>query len=434
MNYIEAREYLRESGKARGMVLGLESMRQLMQRLGDPQDQVRYIHIAGTNGKGSTAAYLVQILISAGYRTGKYTSPAVFDFREQYQVNGHWITEENAAEYITRIAAAADWMEEQGYGRPTSFEQETALAFCCFADRKCEIAVLETGLGGDEDATNIVTTTVCSVLTSISLDHKRILGDTLEEIAGHKAGIIKPGIPAVVHRQAEAVMQTAADRCMQLGSRLFVSDPGRIRIEVENESGMTISWGSYRNLHTKQRAIWQLDNLALALSTVQVLKEQGWKISEQAVRDGVEQMEWPGRFQVIPGHPGMILDGAHNPDGAAALRRALDHSFGTKKLVFVIGVLADKDYRSVIRLLLKDETQVFTVASDSPRALAAADLAEAVRQAYPQIDVAAVSSVKEAVSRAEQAAGRDGWIVVCGSLSFMKEIDIVEDRWRMDRE
>lgn len=433
MNYLEAREYLIEAGKSRGMVLGLDSMRQLMARLGNPQDQVRYVHIAGTNGKGSTAAYIEQILIYAGYRTGKYTSPAVFDFREQYQVNGKWIEEDKAAWYITEIARAADWMEAQGYGRPTSFEQETALALCYFAGEHCDIAVLECGLGGDEDATNIVTTTVCSVLTSISLDHKRILGDTLAEIAGHKAGIIKKGVPAVIHMQTEEVMEVVRAACEASSSRMIISDLGQICIESENESGMTVSWRDYANLHTKQRAIWQIDNMALALCTVQVLKELGWNISEQAVRDGVEQMEWPGRFQVISGNPGMILDGAHNPDGAEALRRALDYSFGEKKLVFVIGVLADKDYMSVIKTLLNQEAQVWTVASDSPRALAAEKLAQAVQTVYPRIAVRAAASVEDAVKQAKREAGKDGWIVVCGSLSFMKEIGIDGNRWRMDR-
>ncbi len=422
MNYLEAREYLKEAGKTKGMVLGLSSMRKLMEYLGNPQDQVRFIHIAGTNGKGSTAAYLAQILCCAGYCTGKYTSPAVFDFREQYQINGEWIEEQEAAEFITQIAAAADRMEAEEFGRPTSFEQETAMAFCFFAKQGCEIAVLETGLGGDEDATNIVTTAVCSVLTSISLDHRRILGNTLAEIAGHKAGIIKPGVPAVLHKQSKEVMDVIRMRCEQLGSLCMISDAEQMQIESEDETGMTVSWKDYKGLYTRQRAVWQTENLSLALSVIQVLKETGWKIEEQAVRDGVKQMEWPGRFQVISGEPDLILDGAHNPDGAAALRRCLDHSFSGRNLIFVIGVLADKDYQSVIRILLQKETRVFTVASDSPRALPADVLAEEIRLAVPRAEVSAAASVDEAMRLAKEAAKKDDMIVVCGSLSFMKEI------------
>ncbi len=422
MNYLEAREYLKEAAGKRGMVLGLSSMKRLMDYLGNPQEQVKFIHLAGTNGKGSTAAYLAQILICAGYRTGKYTSPAVFDFREQYQINGTWIEEEEAARLISRIAEAANQMEKDGFSRPTSFEQETALAFCLFAEKGCEIAVLETGLGGDEDATNIVTTTVCSVLTSISLDHARILGNTLAEIAGHKAGIIKKGVPAVTCQQKKEVLDVIQNRCEQLSCPLEISNTETMRIEAEDETGMTVSWGVYQNLHTTQRAIWQMENLSLALCTVEILKSCGWEIDEKAVRMGVEQMEWSGRFQVILGKPTLILDGAHNPDGALALRKALDYSFGDKKLIFVIGVLADKDYVSVLRTLLKTEYPVFTVASDSPRALPAKDLANAVKKLFPAIEVWDTVSVKEALSLAKETAEEESVIVVCGSLSFMKEI------------
>lgn len=429
MDYRKACEYLREERKKKGMVLGLEAMRHLMAVLGNPQDRLRFIHIAGTNGKGSVAAYLEQTLICAGYSTGKYTSPSVFDFREQYQVNGSWITEEEAASCMTRIAAAAARLEEEGLARPTYFEQETALAFVWFAEKGCSLVVLETGLGGDEDATNIVNTTVCSVLTSISMDHRRILGETLGEIAGHKAGIIKTGVPVVSHPQAGGAMEVIERRCRKMDAPLTVSRPEYMRLTEETEEGMTVSYGKWERIHTAQRAVWQMDNMAVALEAAGVLQGLGYAVSDRAVREGFARMRWRGRFEVMEGRPMMILDGAHNPDGAAALRRSLDHSFPDGCRVFVMGVLADKDYRSMIRILLEGEQTVFTVASDSPRALPAGELEKEIREQFPGIQVQAAGSVRAALELAQTAAGEEGRIIVCGSLSFMKEID----SWRKGR-
>ncbi|MBQ8639074.1 MAG: bifunctional folylpolyglutamate synthase/dihydrofolate synthase [Lachnospiraceae bacterium] len=429
MNYLEAVSYRKELAKQKGMVLGLGTMRTLMEELGNPQDRLKFIHLAGTNGKGSTSSYLEQALIAAGYRTGKYTSPAVFDFREQYQVNGVWMEEEEAAACLTKVAEAAARMVETGQPQPTSFEQETALAFVWFAEKKCDLVVLETGLGGDEDATNVVKTTVCSVLTSISLDHRRILGGTLAEIASHKAGIIKPGIPVVSHPQSRDAMEVIRRRAEELHAPLFVSRPDAMVLEAEDANGMTVSYGSWNHLHTTQTALWQIENMAVALEVLEELKRQGYVFEESAVRTGWEQMTWHGRFEIISKNPLILLDGAHNPAGAAALSASLDHRFHDRRKTFVMGVLADKDYSKMIDILFSDRQvqTVYTVASDSARALPARELAAAIQRQQPGCCVQAAESVKQALTLAAREAGEDGMIVVCGSLSFMKEIKNWQD-------
>lgn len=451
MNYTEACAYLIEESRTKGMTLGLDTMQALMRELGNPQDSLRFIHIAGTNGKGSTASYLESILREAGYRTGKYTSPAVFDRREQYQVNGEWIGEEAFAAYTEAVKKAADRM---GTLRPTSFEQETAIAFLWFAGQSCDIVVLETGLGGDMDATNIIKTGVCSVITSISPDHRRILGGTLGEIAKHKAGIIKPGIPAVVLKQGEEVMEVMRSRCLELGCRLAAADG--IRLIRSDESGLTVSYQNGPLLHTRQCALWQMQNLETALETVTVLREAGYVIDEAAVSRGTERMEWHGRFEIIrtKGRPDLVLDGAHNPDGAAALRESLESRFPGQKRFFVMGVLADKDYPAMIRILLEGAAGVYTIESDSPRALPAKRLAEEIRSQLPGLAVSEMPDLSSALRKAMDAAidaamdaasdaGRSGMhsaapcmksaekeaiVVVCGSLSFMKELSDIRKK------
>lgn len=430
MDYAQARAWLEQVAKQRGMVLGLDAMRALLDRLGNPQDQLHFIHIAGTNGKGSVSAFLERILICAGYHTGAYTSPAVFDFCEPYRIDGMQISKDAFAACMEKIAAAAEETERETGLHPTEFEQETALAFLWFAQNHCEPVVLETLLGGDLDATNVVTGVVCSVLTSISIDHRRVLGNTLTEIAGHKAGIMLPKVPAVSDRQAEEAAAVLAKRAKELEIPLIWADPEQMREEEEDETGMTVSYREWQHLRVGQRALWQLRNLAVVLETVGVLRKQGYRIPDQAVRDGVEQMYWPGRFEVIPEAKLMdgsaavrlVLDGAHNPGGAKALRESLDHCFPRERRVFVMGVLADKDYRTVIRTLLPGVSNAIAIASDSPRALPAEQLADAIREEFPRMSVCAADSVREALKKAVLDAGTDGIIVVCGSLSFLKDV------------
>ncbi len=430
MNDTEMRQYLKERSLG-GIVLGLDTMRELMNRLGNPQDQIQWIHVAGTNGKGSIAAFVSQILGEAGYPVGRYCSPAVFCEEEKIQTfSGEtktWdnISREEMAELMTRIRGAAEAMESEGLAGPTVFELETAMAFCHLARKQCAYAVLETGMGGDLDATNVVKTVCCSVFSSISIDHSRFLGDCLEEIAGHKAGIIKPGRPVVMAEQKQSVESVIKARCEAMHSTLWAVNSGKLQVIQDDAEGQTLCYGSFPPVHTSLVGVFQRENISAALETVCCLREEGVVISEDAVKKGIQNTVWPGRMERVGTNPWIFLDGAHNPDAAEKLAKTLQKYFTNKKIVYIMGVLADKDYPSVLRHLGTQGRCFFTITPKNLRALGAERLREAVREKLPGMPVEAMHSVREALTAARREAGRDGVIVACGSLSFLREFKTV---------
>ena len=298
MDYREARVYLENAAKY-GSVLGLDNMRELLRRLGNPQDDLKFIHISGTNGKGSVLAYLSTVLKESGYRVGRYISPTLFSYRERIQVNEEYIEKEALARLTTRIAKAVERMQEEGKTHPTVFEIETALGFLYFREKACDLVVLETGLGGLEDATNVVKTTVMEVITSISMDHMGILGNTLAEIAANKAGIIKPQTAVVSVRQHPEAMEVIETVCRREECRLFVADTGQasaIRYGWETQS---FHYKEYENLKISLGGAYQIENAALAVEAVRTLNKLGYSIMEEQLRRGLEKTRWRGRFTVL---------------------------------------------------------------------------------------------------------------------------------------
>lgn len=405
--------------RQKGMVLGLDSMRCLMAQLGNPQEKVQYIQIAGTNGKGSTAACLANILMEAGIAVGRYTSPAVYSFADPYWVRGELITEEEFALGVTEVAAAA--AELEGVCAPTVFELETALAFWYFARKGCELVILETGLGGDMDATNIVNTTVCSILTSISMDHGAVLGKRISEIAAHKAGIIKAGVPVVCLEQEPSAMEVIRRRAQELSAPLYEVKRDEARLVFANKKGAVLFYRNYENLQLRMLGTYQQENAALAIQAADVLRES-WPITEAAIRRGLEETSWKGRFELFAGNPDIILDGAHNPDGARRLRETVNRFYGQEPVTYVMGVLADKDYDKEISVLLGRAARVYTVTPPSPRAMDKEDLRLAIRSRFPQLSAAAAESIEEAM---EQAVSMGDTVVVCGTLTILG----AADRW-----
>ncbi len=426
MDYREAERYLKNAGTGRGMQLGLSRMRRLAGLLGNPEDRVPMIHIAGTNGKGSVAAWLEAILTAAGYRTGAYTSPAVFSALEPFRIDGAPITEEQFAALVSKAADACGKAPDAAL-EPTRFELETACAFLLFAEENCDIAVVETGLGGDEDATNIMSRTVLSVITSISMDHGAYLGNTTARIASHKAGIMRPGIPCVSAPQEASVRQVLGS--MQDPACLLFADPERCTVLSSGPAGTVFTDRHFGKLTTTQHASWQRENLAVALTAAESLRSSGFDISDEAVRTGVAAMRWRGRFEVIGNPPRAILDGAHNPQGASGLLSSLKCFPDGRNLAVVTGVLADKDYRGMIgRLFAGPEgiagrtSVICTLTPDSPRALTAEALAAVYRELVPDIASRACGSVGEALEYACRSHPED-LILVFGSLSFLREAD-----------
>ena len=419
MNYKEARVYLDEVSKY-GSVLGLESMRELLHRLGDPQNELKFIHISGTNGKGSVLAYLSTILTGAGYRTGRYISPTLFSYRERIQVDGEYIEKESLARHVTAIAAAAEEMQKAGLPSPTVFEMETALAFLYFKEKRCDIVTLEVGCGGLLDATNVITTTLMEVIASISMDHTDLLGDTLAKIAAQKAGIIKPDTMVVSAQQKSEAAQVIEDTCKEQHCTLQMVDESKISNVHYGAEGQTFSYKTWENVAISLAGSYQIKNAALALEGVEALRKLGYALSDQQVREGLLHTAWRGRFTTLRRDPTVIIDGAHNPAAALELKESLERYFPGKTLYFVMGMFKDKDYAQVIDLTAPLARHIITVETPgNPRAMPARELAEAVGKVNPSVEWA--DSVAHGVEKALAMAGKEDAVIVFGSLSFLGE-------------
>ena len=419
MNYTEARVYLDEVSKY-GSVLGLESMRELLRRLGDPQNELKFIHISGTNGKGSVLAYLSTILSGAGYRTGRYISPTLFSYRERIQVDGEYIEKESLACHVTAIAAAAEDMQKAGLPSPTVFEIETALAFLYFKEKRCDIVTLEVGCGGLLDATNVITTTLMEVIASISMDHTDLLGDTLAKIAAQKAGIIKPDTMVVSAQQKSEAAQVIEDTCKEQHCTLQMVDESKISNVHYGAEGQTFSYKEWENVAISLAGSYQIKNAALALEGVEALRKLSYALSDQQVREGLLHTAWRGRFTTLRRDPTVIIDGAHNPAAALELKESLERYFPGKTLYFVMGMFKDKDYAQVIDLTAPLARHIITVETPgNPRALPARELAEAVGKVNPSVEWA--DSVAHGVEKALAMAGKEDAVIVFGSLSFLGE-------------
>lgn len=417
MNYAEAMEYLAEAGR-RGIVPGLDTVRSLLHYLNDPQQKLRFVHVAGTNGKGSTTAMTASILQQAGYTVGRYTSPAVFCDREKYAVNGEWISETAYAEAMTEVACAIERMAADGCTLPTSFEVETALAMLHFLHSSCDIVVLETGMGGLMDATNVVENTLVCILTAIGMDHTRFLGGSIAEIASQKAGIIKPGCAVVLEKQSEEVRRIIESACAEKHASLTVTESDAVCAEVI-PGGQRFT---YRTLDVTLPLLgsFQPDNAAGAIDAALQLRRAGWNISDEAIKEGLLHVSWPGRLQRIHSNPDIYIDGAHNPNAAVRLAQSIPLLWPGRPLICIMGVLADKDFTEVARLVCAQARSTVTVTPVNPRALDAAALAEAISPVCPHTETA--SDAQDALRRAAAMADADSVILAFGSLSYLNDI------------
>ena len=424
MTYEEAREYLK-TAEERGMKPGLDRMKELLFRLGDPERSLRFVHIAGTNGKGSVCAFLTSILTECGYRIGTYTSPAVFSYEERFQINGIPMEKSRLCSYVEQIKEAAECIERDGLDVPTVFEMETAAAFLYFQEENCDLVVLEAGLGGRDDATNVVENTVISVITSVGLDHRAVLGKTPEEIAAAKAGIIKQEIPVVYNIQdlkARAVVEQVGE-----GKRCLLRPVQRERLILSHqlkplENGRVAQMFTYKyytDLEISMLGRYQAENGATAVETAETLSDWGFSVSQEQIRTGLLRAVWPGRFEWIRENPLVFLDGAHNPEGIRALLESLRFYFPDRNWIGVTAVLADKDYEEMARIFGSEFRKIYTVPSQNKRALDATAYKECISR-Y-QKNAEAADSVEDGVKRALREGKSTDVIVIFGSLSFLKE-------------
>lgn len=416
-----------------GMVLGLDRMEELLRRLGNPQDDLKVIHVAGTNGKGSVSKYLEEGLAACGYKMGLYTSPYIETFNERIRYDGADISDDDLEYYGQKVVSAAEAMVADGLDSPTEFEVVTAIAFLYFAGRQADITILEVGLGGIGDSTNVVKSPLASVITSISYDHMAQLGSSLAEIAVNKAGIIKTGCPVIANVPQRDAAKIIARKAYAMGSRLY--DISGIRAAVSDETpfsqkvSMELYEKSYSDVEISMVGRHQAENLKTALATLEILRKSGAvKLDRKALYEGLKRARQPGRFEVISEDPLVIIDGAHNEAGAQALQETMAQHFAGKKILLVAGILADKEIDSIVKFLTKITDHIIVTEPDNPRKLAAEKLAEHV--ADFGVAAEAVPDVEAAVHRAKELADDYDVILFAGSLYLIGD---VRRLWRNER-
>lgn len=424
MNYNEALQFIHESHKF-GMRLGLDNIKKLLELLGDPQNNLKIIHVAGTNGKGSTCSFISSILKESGYKVGLYTSPFLETFTERIRVNGENIREEEVGKIVSLIKEKIEIMVSEGYSYPTEFEIVTAMAFYYYNQEKVDFVALEVGLGGRYDATNVIDKPVVSAITSISLDHTGILGDTLAKIAFEKGGIIKENCPTIVYPQQEEASEVIKNICAEKKSKYIECDFKNIEIKSSNINSQiyncNINGKELRDLEIKLIGDHQIKNSIVALNVIEYLNDiKITNISEENIRKGLLGTKWPGRIEKISENPMFIIDGAHNEEGAKSLANSIDKYFENKNKILVIGMLEDKDIDSVLDLLIPKFNKVITTTPDNPRAIDANKLKEKIER-Y-NIEVTCKPNIKEAVDYALEISNKDDVIISAGSLYMIGNV------------
>ena len=450
MNYSEAREYLKNVKKW-GSILGLNTIKELLKRLGNPQNELKVVHIAGTNGKGSIMTFVQNILMESGYKVGRYCSPAVFNEREIIRINDEYISEEQSADLLTRIKEKCDSMYSEGLPHPTSFEIETAEALMFFKEQNCDIALIECGMGGETDATNVFEKVLCSVIATISLDHTQFLGSTIEEITKVKSGIIKENCPVVMSKQTVEAENVIKQVCKQKNSELII--PTEQDFENVEIDGLTtkVTYKASNNkeyiLNLQALGTYQIKNAKTAVEVALVLdkaltektnicdesdKNNGTGMKnninnsgntiEKNIKKGIEKTVWPGRMEVISKEPLIIIDGAHNPGAVLELRKTLDLYFTNKRITFIMGVLSDKDFSKEAEIIADRAERIITITPNNSRGLDGHKLAETLVKYNHNVQVA--DSLKQAAEESIDTIkeNRADMILVFGSLSYLGEL------------
>ncbi len=427
MNYNEALNYIMSipAFSPKSIVNGtepfdLESITELLNRLGDPQDDLKYVHIAGTNGKGSTASYINQILIESGLTVGLYTSPYIERFTERIRVNNEEISEDELAALTEKVAKTVDKMKADGCRLPSEYEVVSAIAFLYYKEKNCDIVVLEVGLGGRLDATNVIKTPELAVITSISFDHTEILGDTLGKIAFEKAGIIKDGSEVLIYpleKEAdESIERVCSERNAEL-HRALIPDK-LLSADLDGQKFSLKIEGIDEIFETSLLGNYQINNAAVAIQAAYILKNRGWNICEAAIKTGIKNTKWAGRFELLRKEPYFIIDGSHNIEGASVLVKSLQQYFPDKKITFIAGVLEDKDYPQMMAKVIPLSKKFYTITPPSPRALDSKALAEYLtKSGAPSAE--SFDSIETAVNTALSSAEPDDVICAFGSLYYI---------------
>ena len=419
MDYQQAVDYIESPALPRGRY-GLERLKQALELLGNPQHKVRFVHVAGTNGKGSCAAMLASVLKEAGYRTGLYISPHLRRYNERMQVDGVDISDDD----LIRAAQRVKEVCEQLGGTPIVFEVLTLMALWYFAERRCDFVVLEVGIGGKLDATNCIPAPAAALIAQLGFDHTETLGNTIEEIAAQKGGIAKSGSQLVMAEQEPAALRVVEQLCREQGCGFTVADPERLQVLSTSPEGQRLRDRTYGELLLPLAGSHQVKNAANVLTVVEVLKGEGFAIPDRAVRQGIESTVWPARFERLSRSPDFILDGGHNPQCVQAAVQALQDYYPGKKVVFLTGMMKDKDSAAMLAKMAEVAKAFVCLHADSERAFGAQELAREIENtlglaAYP------AASAQEGCALAQRLAGEQGVVCALGSLYLAGEIRAV---------
>lgn len=426
MTYKQAMDYV-DIISEYGSNSGLESISSLLERLGNPQDSLELIQVAGTNGKGSTVAYLENIISASKYKVGTFTSPAVREYREIIRINGKNISQKSFCDYIEKIKMICDEMVLEGETHPSIFEIETAISFLYFKDKSCDLVILETGMGGKYDSTNAAKKNIVSVITSISLDHVDILGKTLKEIAEHKCGIIKEGSTVVVAAQDEDIIDVVDETCKKRKVYYIVADSDNIKNYKVTSRYQSFSYRNWKNIQISMMGKYQVKNAILALEVVEILRVNGYNLQEELVKKALKETTWFGRMTLIHNKPDIYVDGAHNEAGIDELVGIIKDRFKDKRLIFVMGVFKDKDYKKMVEKVSNYPEYVFTITPpNKKRGLPALELADEFNK-YKS-NVTSCDGVDEAIEMAYLLADSNTVIISFGSLSFLGLVDRVVNK------
>lgn len=422
MKYEEALKYITTSKKF-GEKHGLEGIARLCKMLSDPQKKLKFVHVAGTNGKGSTCSYIANILKEAGYKTGLYTSPFIYEFNERIRVNNENISDEDLAEVMTEVKSVIDKLLEDGYPQPTEFEVITACAFLYFFREKCDIVVLEVGLGGRFDSTNIIENPLCCAISSIGYDHMQYLGETLSDIAFEKCGIIKEGSPVVIYpdqkEEAKKVIEKiATDR----KADVIRTDKADINIKEMNLDGSIFDACGLFDVETNLSGEHQVYNAVTAINVILELKRKGYKINEGIIKKGISGTKWPARMEKLCDNPCVIFDGAHNTDGMEVFVNNIKKLADGKRVIIILGMVKDKEYDKCIRLLDGVADVLITTTVENPRKETAENLMK--KAEFMNCEKYITKNVGEAIDRAFSIYDENSIIFAAGSLYMASEVKI----------
>lgn len=400
-----------------GIKLGLQNIKTLMEKLGNPQDKLKIIHIAGTNGKGSCTSFVNSALVSQGYKVGMFTSPSIYNFEERIRINNKNISEDKLIDLMNEVREVAETMEVF----PADFELVTAIAFLYFYREKCDFAIMEVGLGGRLDATNVVQNPLITLITSISLDHQQFLGNTIPEIALEKAGIIKENVPLVLYSQSKEAMDSIIGVANSKNSKVILNDLEKIELLENTKNGQIINYKDFKNLKINLLGSHQINNATISLELLEQLRKMGFEISNESIYNGFSSVTWPCRFELVSKNPDFILDGAHNIDGIDKFISNMNFYYKYNKKIGIFGVLADKDYNEMLAKIVPCFDVFLTVRPDSDRAMESKELKERIEK-LTEKKVYSFENYQDAINKAIEISKEDDVISAFGSLYFVGEV------------